>query len=93
MTTTSKTVNDEFKDVLKKLEDLNIEALNFSNDIKLDFYKYYKQATVGDCNIERPWTIYFKECAKWDAWNSIKGMTTEAAMTNYIDCYKTHISY
>jgi diazepam-binding inhibitor (GABA receptor modulator, acyl-CoA-binding protein) len=86
-------VEDDFKDVLKKLEDFDIEKANFSNDIKLDFYKYYKQAMIGDCNIERPWTIYFKECAKWDAWNSIKGMTKESAMTNYIDCYIKHISY
>lgn len=90
---TTKKVEDNFNDVLRKLEGVNIETLNFSNEIKLDFYKYYKQSTVGDCNIDRPWAIYFKECAKWDAWDSIKGMTKDAAMINYISCYNKHISY
>ena len=29
--------------------------------IKLEFYKYYKQATFGDCNTQRPTFLYFKD--------------------------------
>uniref|UniRef100_A0A670I6E0 Acyl-CoA-binding protein n=1 Tax=Podarcis muralis TaxID=64176 RepID=A0A670I6E0_PODMU len=38
----------------------------------LDIYSCYKQATAGDIN------------AKWDAWNSLKGMSKEDAMKSYI---------
>ena len=27
---------------------------SLSNDVKLSFYKYYKQATIGDCNTPKP---------------------------------------
>lgn len=80
-----------FEGVLKKLEKLNLEDYNLSDNVKLEFYKYYKQATIGDCNIERPWLIYLKDCSKWDAWNSIKGMSSEDAKNNYVDCYYSYI--
>lgn len=56
-----------------------------SNDMMLKFYKFYKQATVGPCNIPRPgfWDAVGK--AKWDAWNSLGDMSKEKAMTSYVD--------
>ncbi|XP_034562757.1 acyl-CoA-binding domain-containing protein 5A [Notolabrus celidotus] len=56
-----------------------------SNDMMLKFYSYYKQATVGACNIPRPgfWDAVGK--AKWDAWNSLGDMPKEEAMTAYVD--------
>ncbi|XP_019745132.1 acyl-CoA-binding domain-containing protein 5A [Hippocampus comes] len=56
-----------------------------SNDMMLKFYSYYKQATVGRCNIARPgfWDAVGK--AKWDAWNSLGEMTKEEAMAAYVD--------
>ncbi|XP_029934968.1 acyl-CoA-binding domain-containing protein 5A isoform X2 [Myripristis murdjan] len=56
-----------------------------SNDMMLKFYSYYKQATVGPCNIPRPgfWDAVGK--AKWDAWNSLGDMPKEEAMTAYVD--------
>ncbi|KAM9712789.1 acyl-CoA-binding domain-containing protein 5A isoform 2-T2 [Menidia menidia] len=56
-----------------------------SNDMMLKFYSYYKQATVGPCNIPRPgfWDAVGK--AKWDAWNSLADMPKEEAMTAYVD--------
>ena len=80
-----------FEDVLKKLGKLNLEDYNLPDNVKLEFYKYYKQATNGDCNIERPWAIYLKDCSKWDAWNSTRGMSSEDAKNNYIDCYYSYI--
>jgi diazepam-binding inhibitor (GABA receptor modulating acyl-CoA-binding protein) len=80
-----------FEDVLKTVEKLSLEDYNLSDNVKLEFYKYYKQATVGDCNKERPWAIYLKDCSKWDAWNSIKGMSSEDAKNNYVDCYYSYI--
>ncbi|KAL7373166.1 hypothetical protein ABVT39_000413 [Epinephelus coioides] len=56
-----------------------------SNDMMLKFYSYYKQATVGPCNIPRPgfWDAVGK--AKWDAWNSLGDMPKEEAMAAYVD--------
>ncbi|XP_028289243.1 acyl-CoA-binding domain-containing protein 5A [Parambassis ranga] len=56
-----------------------------SNDMMLKFYSYYKQATVGACNIPRPgfWDAVGK--AKWDAWNSLGDMPKEEAMSAYVD--------
>ncbi|XP_031176405.1 acyl-CoA-binding domain-containing protein 5-B-like isoform X2 [Sander lucioperca] len=57
-----------------------------SDDMMLLFYSYYKQATVGPCNIPRPngfWDTRGK--AKWDSWSSLGNMTKEKAMKNYVE--------
>lgn len=81
----------EFEVILEKLKGMNMDILNISDDIRLEFYKYYKQSTVGDCNISEPYTIFYKSHAKWEAWNSIRGTHTEDAMKKYISLYKTYI--
>ncbi|XP_066484881.1 acyl-CoA-binding domain-containing protein 4 [Tiliqua scincoides] len=50
----------------------------------LRFYGYYKQATVGQCQIPRPgfWDPIGRY--KWDAWNRLGKMTKEEAMAAYI---------
>jgi len=58
--------------------------LTTSNDQKLHFYSLYKQATIGDVNIERPGFFSFVERAKWDAWQGVKGMSAEEAKEKYI---------
>jgi len=89
----SSKIQIEFEDVLYKLKDVDVDSLSSLSDlIKLDFYKYYKQATCGDCNIEKPWVIYYKQYAKWEAWNSVKGMDVEAAKEMYIKNYYEFIS-
>lgn len=55
-----------------------------SIDDKLKFYKYYKQATVGDVNIARPGLLDFAGKAKWDAWEGVKGESKEDAQTKYV---------
>ncbi|KAL1006318.1 hypothetical protein UPYG_G00070740 [Umbra pygmaea] len=56
-----------------------------SNDMMLKFYSYYKQATLGPCNIPRPgfWDPVGK--VKWDAWNDLGDMSKEEAMTAYVE--------
>uniref|UniRef100_A0A3B4B928 ACB domain-containing protein n=1 Tax=Periophthalmus magnuspinnatus TaxID=409849 RepID=A0A3B4B928_9GOBI len=52
----------------------------------LMFYSYYKQATLGPCNIPRPtgfWDTRGK--AKWDAWSALGNMTREEAMMKYVE--------
>ncbi|XP_012311395.1 acyl-CoA-binding domain-containing protein 7 [Aotus nancymaae] len=49
-----------------------------------DLYGLYKQATIGDINIECPGMLDLKGKAKWEAWNLQKGLSTEDAMRAYI---------
>ncbi|XP_048373512.1 acyl-CoA-binding domain-containing protein 4 [Sphaerodactylus townsendi] len=50
----------------------------------LRFYSYYKQATMGQCQIPRPgfWDPIGRY--KWDAWNRLGKMTKKEAMVAYI---------
>lgn len=55
-----------------------------SNDILLQLYSLYKQATDGDVSGERPGGFDFKGAAKYDAWESQKGKDKELAAQEYI---------
>ena len=57
---------------------------NLGNDDLLTLYKYYKQTTVGDCNTARPGIFDMTGRAKWDAWNSLKGVPQKEAEAKYI---------
>lgn len=50
----------------------------------LDLYGYFKQVTVGDINTPRPGMFDLKGKAKWDAWESRKGMAKNEAERAYI---------
>lgn len=57
-----------------------------SNEVLLQLYSLYKQATTGDVNTDPPSNPFdFVNKAKHDAWASIKGKTKETAMQEYID--------
>ncbi|XP_072515185.1 acyl-CoA-binding domain-containing protein 7 [Salminus brasiliensis] len=58
----------------------------------LDMYGLYKQAIVGDINIDKPGMTDLKGKAKWEAWNSRKGMSKDDAMTAYIALAKENIN-
>ena len=58
-----------------------------SNDDKLEMYKYYKQATCGNNNTDKPYFYLLLEVAKWNAWTSIYDMSIEDAMINYIKTF------
>ena len=54
------------------------------NDVLLELYGLYKQATAGDVSGSRPGMLDIRGRAKHDAWAARKGMTADAAMTAYI---------
>jgi len=55
------------------------------NETLLKLYSLYKQATAGDVSGEAPSNPFdFVAKAKYNAWESLKGKTTEAAMQEYI---------
>jgi acyl-CoA-binding protein len=56
-----------------------------SNEILLQLYSLYKQATEGDVQSEAPSNPFdFVGKAKHDAWFALKGTSSEAAMTSYV---------
>lgn len=54
------------------------------NDTLLSLYALYKQATAGDATGKRPGMMDFKGRAKFDAWESKKGMSKDKAMEAYV---------
>lgn len=56
------------------------------NETLLKLYSLYKQATEGDNDNEAPTNMFdFVAKAKHNAWDSLKGITKENAMQQYID--------
>jgi diazepam-binding inhibitor (GABA receptor modulating acyl-CoA-binding protein) len=63
----------------------NLRGLKPTNSQLKLIYAYYKQATIGNINIERPKSLLkIKEKQKWDAWKSVENTTPEHAKINYI---------
>ena len=55
------------------------------NDALLKLYGLYKQATAGDNNTKKPGFTDFVGKAKWDAWDKLRGQTSDQVMQSYID--------
>lgn len=60
------------------------------NDVMLDLYALYKQATSGDVSGDRPGMLDLRGRAKYDAWAKHKGLSKDAAMEKYIALVGTH---
>ena len=59
------------------------------NTTLLKIYALYKQATVGDVTEKKPGFGDLVGRAKWDAWNGVKGTSSEDAMQQYVDLVKS----
>lgn len=68
----------------KAAADIKTLTVSPTNEELLELYKFYKQATVGDCNTSRPGMFDMKGKYKWDAWNELKGTDKGEAETKYI---------
>ena len=55
-----------------------------SNDLKLEMYGLFKQASEGDVNGKKPGAFDLIGKAKWNAWEELKGMSSEEAMEKYV---------
>ena len=51
----------------------------------LKIYALYKQASSGDVDGKRPGFTDMVGRAKWDAWNEVKGKSSDEAMQEYVD--------
>ena len=81
---TEKELEEKFLKYSEKIK----KATSLDNDTLLSLYGLYKQATVGECNIEEPYKIYYKEHAKYKAWINNKDMSKENSMKAYIKLVK-----
>lgn len=73
-------LENDFQQKAEKIKSLP----EMSDGDKLYFYKYYKQATQGDNQTEKPGFFDFVGKTKWNAWESVKGTPKENAMHEYI---------
>ncbi|KFB42501.1 AGAP000546-PA-like protein [Anopheles sinensis] len=72
----------------KAVEDVkNLKTTPADADL-LVIYGLYKQATVGDCNTEKPGFLDFKGKSKWESWNGRKGTSQDDAKQAYVDKVK-----
>jgi diazepam-binding inhibitor (GABA receptor modulating acyl-CoA-binding protein) len=55
------------------------------NATLLKVYALYKQATTGDNAETKPGFGDMIGRAKWDAWSSLKGVSKDQAMQQYVD--------
>jgi diazepam-binding inhibitor (GABA receptor modulator, acyl-CoA-binding protein) len=76
----------EFNDYAEKLKSSD---LKLDNENLLILYGYYKQTTVGDCDISKPSFFDVKGTSKYDAWKENEGMEKKTAMQRYIRKAKT----
>lgn len=55
------------------------------NSTLLKIYGLYKQATSGDVTEKKPGFGDMVGRAKWDAWNGLKGTSSEDAKKQYVE--------
>lgn len=55
------------------------------NTTLLKIYGLYKQATVGDVTEKKPGFGDLVGRAKWDAWNGMKGTSSDDAKRQYVE--------
>lgn len=72
-------------DFKKAIDTIDSIDKKLSNETMLELYKYFKQATFGNCCTDKPYFYELKAVAKWEAWKSISGMDKYVAKQNYID--------
>jgi diazepam-binding inhibitor (GABA receptor modulator, acyl-CoA-binding protein) len=76
-------IQEQFEQAVSRSKSLTEKP---GNDILLQLYSLYKQATEGDVNVDPPANTFdFVGKAKYNAWESLKGKSKELAMQEYID--------
>lgn len=78
-------MSSQFEKAVAYVQGLDKEGSGPDATVKLEFYKFYKQATVGDADpAKEPSMFQFVERAKWTAWNGIKGTSKIDAEEKYV---------
>jgi diazepam-binding inhibitor (GABA receptor modulating acyl-CoA-binding protein) len=69
----------------KASELVRVHGKSATNDDLSKFYGLFKQATIGDVNIDQPSFYQLTEKAKWASWNSNKGKSKDQAKHEYVE--------
>lgn len=81
MSARNQAIHTLFKNASEEIHNLKTKP---SDAELLELYANYKQGTVGDINVDKPSFYMFKDVAKWNAWNELKGTSKVQAQVNYI---------
>jgi len=76
------TLNEQFDQAVADSKNLPERPDNMT---LLKIYALYKQATEGDVDGKRPGFTDMVGRAKWDAWNELKGQSSDGAKQAYVD--------
>lgn len=79
-------LEQRFRDAQERIKPVS----GLTNDVLLELYALYKQATVGDVVGTRPGMLDLRGRAKYDAWTQRRGTAPDAAMTAYIELVDKH---
>ena len=58
--------------------------IKLSSEQKLQFYAYFKQATLGPCDKPQPGLFELVERAKWKAWKALGRMSKDEAVAQHV---------
>ena len=78
-------LENDFRNAAQDIHDL---AERPTDRELLQLYALYKQAITGDVTGKRPGMLDIKGRKKYDSWKSLKGMSKEQSMQEYIDLVK-----
>jgi diazepam-binding inhibitor (GABA receptor modulator, acyl-CoA-binding protein) len=76
------TLNEQFEQAVADSKNLPERPDNMT---MLKIYALYKQASAGDVDGKRPGFTDMVGRAKWDAWNELKGQSSDEAKQAYVD--------
>ncbi|THU30444.1 acyl-CoA-binding protein [Niastella caeni] len=77
------TIQESFEQAVSRSKTLTEKP---GNDILLQLYALYKQATEGDVNVDPPSNMFdFVAKAKYNAWEEMKGKSKESSMQEYVE--------
>ena len=85
----SGSLESKFHDMKGKVSSLKNDP---GNEVKLKMYALFKQSTEGDNSAPKPSALNFVAKAKWDAWNNLKSLNKDDAMSEYIKIVQELVS-
>lgn len=74
-------LDEQFQDALEQVK----AVASPTPQVLLSLYGLFKQSTVGDVTSDRPGMLDMRGRAKYDAWASRKGMSSDEAKEEYVE--------
>ncbi|WP_430389631.1 acyl-CoA-binding protein [Dyella sp. 20L07] len=78
-------MNDLRREFEQAAEDIQRLGQRPDNDTLLKLYALYKQGSEGDVHSNQPGFFDFVGTAKYEAWATLRGLSTDEAMRRYIE--------